>query len=242
MNWKRLSISSAAGLVMAFAMSSIAAATTHPPDVDPTNFVYPLTDPPNPFFPLVPGTTFFYEGEEEGVPTSNVTEVTCGTLVIEGVTTTIVHDQALDENGDLAEDTFDYYAQDKDGNIWYFGEDTKDIATGSTAGTWRAGVDDGDAGFIMLANPQVGDRYYQEFARGVAEDQARVQSLDASACLQSGCLDHLLLTKETTRFDPGVVENKYYEAGVGFVFGVVVKGGDEQTELVNVTTGNCTPP
>lgn len=241
MKSKSFSFSLAAGLVMTFAVASIAVATTHPPDVDPTNFPYPITDPPNPFFPVVPGTTFFYEGEEEGVPTSNVTEVTCGTLVIEGVTTTIVHDQAFDENGDLAEDTFDYYAQDKDGNIWYFGEDTKDIATGSTEGTWRAGVEDADAGFIMLANPQVGDRYYQEFARGVAEDQARIQSLEASACVpyQNFCSDHLLLTKETTRFDPGVVENKYYAEGIGFILGVIVKGGDERTELVSKTFKPC---
>jgi len=244
MKSKRFSILSAVGLAMIFAMASIAAATGHPPDPPPpANFVRPITiTNANPFFPLVPGTTFFYEGEEEGAPTSNITEVTCSTLVIEGVTTTIVHDQAFDENGNLAEDTFDYYAQDKDGNVWYFGEDTMVIATGSTEGTWLAGgPDDADAGFIMLANPQVGDRYYQEFARGVAEDQARVQSLDASACLESGCLDHLLLTKETTRFDPGVVENKYYKAGVGFILGVIVKGGDERTELVGTSTSLCPP-
>ncbi len=244
MKWKRFSILSAVGLAMFFAIASIAAATTHPPDVNPADFAYPITNP-NPFFPLVPGTTFFYTGEEEGAPTSNVTQVTCSTLAIEGVTTTVVHDQAFDENGELVEDTFDYYAQDKDGNVWYFGEDTKDIPTGSTEGTWRAGVADADAGFIMLANSQVGDRYYQEFAPRVAVDQAKVISLDGSACVPyqtpDFCSDELLVTKETSQLDPGVVENKYYAEGIGFILAEIVKGGDERSELVNVTTGNCTP-
>jgi len=140
----------------------------------------------------------------------------------------------------LAEDTFDWYAQDRDGNVWYFREDTIELATGSTEGSWEAGVDDADPGLIMEANPRVGDRYYQEFARNVAEDQAKVESL-VSACIhnQRDCFDHLLLTKETSRLDPGVVENKYYGATVGFILGVNVKGGDERTELVDITTGNC---
>ena len=162
----------------------------------------------------------------------------------EGVTTTIVHDQAF-ENGVLVEDTLDYYAQDLDGNVWYFGEDSKEIPSGSTEGSWRAGVDDADAGFIMLANPQPGDRYYQEFARNVAEDQAKVLTLYGSVCVPyqepDFCPDHLLVTKETTRFDPGVVENKYYAAGIGFIRGEMVKGGDEHTELVNITMGDCSP-
>lgn len=250
MTWKRFSILSAVGLAMTFGIASIAAATTHPPD-PPANFVHPIIDP-NPFFPLIPGTTFFYEGEADGFATSDVTEVTCSTLDIEGVKTTIVRDRAFNENGKLVEDTFDYYAQDKDGNVWYFGEDTTefDPETGlpiSTEGTWRAGpATDADAGFIMLANPQVGDRYYQEFAPRVAVDQAKVISLDGSACVPyqtpDFCSDELLVTKETSQLDPGVVENKYYVRDIGFILAEIVKGGDERSELVNVTTGNCTPP
>jgi hypothetical protein len=238
MKSKRFWILSGVGLAMTFAMASIAAATTHPPDINPANFVHPITSP-NPFFPLVPGTTFNFTGDKDGVPNTNVTTVTCDTKVIVGVTTTVVHDQAFDASGNLEEDTFDYYAQDKDGNVWYFGEDTIELATGSTEGTWRAGVNDADPGLIMEANPQVGDRYYQEFSPGVAEDQAKVQSLDASTCIGQGCFDHLLLTKETTRLSPGEVENKYYNAGVGFIFGVIVKGGVEHTELVGTTPGTC---
>jgi hypothetical protein len=238
MKSKRFSILSGVGLAMMFAMASTAAATTHPPDINPANFVHPSTNP-NPFFPLVPGTTFNYTGEKDGVPNTNVTQVTCDTLVIEGVTTTVVHDQALDASGTVEEDTFDYYAQDKDGNVWYFGEDTIELATGSTEGTWRAGVDDADPGIIMEAHPQVGDRYYQEFAPKVAVDQAKVISLSGSATVLYGSFENLLVTKETSQLDPGVVENKYYAAGIGFILAETVKGGDERTELVSITNSPC---
>ncbi len=252
MKSKRFWILSGVGLAMAFAVASVATATVHPPDIDPANFVYPISNP-NPFFPLIPGTTFFYEGEENGVPTNNVTEVVCNPnppKVILGVTTTVVHDQVFDENGKLVEDTFDWYAQDVAGNVWYFGEDTKELdpSTGaviSTEGSWEGGVADADPGIIMEADSQVGDRYYQEFAPRVAVDQAKVISLDGSACVPyqtpDFCSDKLLVTKETSQMDPGVVENKYYAEGIGFILAEIVKGGDERSELVNVTTGNCTP-
>ena len=244
MTSKRLCMTRATGLALTLAMASLAGATVHPPDINPANFVRYVT---NPFFPLQPGTRFFYQGQKDGVPTSNVTEVMCDTKVILGVTTTVVHDQAFDQDGRLAEDTFDWYAQDRDGNVWYFGEDTKELDPNgnviSTEGSWEAGVNDADPGTIMLANPQVGDRYYQEFAPGVAEDQARVESRDASACIAypapNSCFDQLLLTKETTRLDPGVVEIKYYRATVGFILGVNVKGGNERTELVDITFSKC---
>ena len=92
------------------------------------------------------------------------------------------------------------------------------LPSGSTEGSWEAGVDDADAGFIMLADPQPGVRYYQEFARNVAEDQAKVLSLDESVCRRVGCLyEDVLLTQETSRLDPGVLEYKYYAPGVGFI-------------------------
>jgi hypothetical protein len=224
------------GLAMAFGVASVAAAG-QPPGFDPDNFGCQVT---NPLFPLVPGTTTFYEGESEGVPTTNITEVTCDTKVILGVTTTVVHDRAF-ENGVPVEETFDWFATDCDGNVWYLGEDSTDLPSLSKEGSWEAGVDGAEPGFIMLANPQVGDRYYQEFARGVAEDQAKVISLNGSACVeyQNLCSDELLVTKETTRLDPGIVENKYYAERIGFIFGVMVKGGDEFSQLVDITSRRC---
>ena len=242
MKRKRFFIALTSGLALLLAMASSAMAkpmaTPAPPDINPANFVPQVS---NPFFPLKPGTTFYYQGTADGIPTSNVTHVTHDTKQILGVTTTVVHDRAFD-NGVLVEDTFDWYAQDVDGNVWYFGEDSKELdANGnviSTEGSWEAGVEGAQPGIIMLAHPQVGDRYYQEFASGVAEDQARVLSLDESACVRykRRCFDNLLLTKEWTQLEPGVTENKYYARNVGFVLGVMVKGGDERTELVKIST------
>jgi len=237
MKWKkRFSALATIGLAILFATVSIAAISTHRVhrQLDPGNFVSVID---NPYFPLTPGTTFVYRGETDGVPTRNTTYVTFETKIILGITCTVVHDQAF-ERGVLVEDTFDWYAQDVDGNVWYFGEDTKELDENgnviSTEGSWEAGVDGAEPGIIMEANPQVGDRYYQEFYRGVAEDQAKVLELDASICVRYGCFDNVLVTKEWTRLEPGVVENKYYAKSVGLIFEVIVKGGDEQSELVRV--------
>jgi len=249
MKWKkRFSALATIGLAILFATVSIAAISTHRVhrQLDPGNFVSVID---NPYFPLTPGTTFVYRGETDGVPIRNTTYVTYETKIILGITCTVVHDQAF-ERGVLVEDTFDWYAQDVDGNVWYFGEDTKELdpssgAVISTEGSWEGGVADADPGIIMEADSQVGDRYYQEFAPRVAVDQAKVISLDGSACVPyqtpDFCSDELLVTKETSQLDRGGVENKYYAEGIGFILAEIVKGGDERSELVNVTTGNCTP-
>jgi len=238
----RLVTRSILGLALAFLFVSIAAAVVHPPDVNPANFSYPIVNP-NPRFPLVPGTTFFYEGEKDGVAGSNAFEVTCDTRSILGVVTTVVHDRVYEGNpAVLIEDTFDFFAQDNDGNVWYFGEDSTSFPSGSTEGSWEAGVDDADAGIIMLADPNVGDRYFQEFAPKVAVDLAKVLTLSGSAFSPfTGNASNLLVTKETSQLDPAAVENKFYKSGVGFIRGEDVKGGNEFTQLVNITTGNCTP-
>ncbi|HEX9439966.1 MAG TPA: hypothetical protein VF909_09800 [Roseiflexaceae bacterium] len=240
MKRKQFFIALTSGLALLCAIASTAAAKPSaippPPEIDPANFVRRVT---NPFFPLPPGTKFFYKGTTDGTPTSNETYVTHKTKKILGVTTTVVHDQGF-ENGVLVEDTFDWYAQDVDGNVWYFGEDTKELDEHgnviSMEGSWEAGVHGAQPGIIMKAHPQVGDRYYQEFAPDVAEDQARVLSRDESVCVRYGCFDNVLLTKEWTQLEPGVAEHKYYAKGVGFILGVMVKGGHERTELVRITT------
>jgi len=202
--------------------------------IDPGNFVSEVT---NPYFPLEPGTTYIYRGETEGVPTRDVMTVTSDTKVILGVTTIVVHDQAY-EDGVLVEDTFDWYAQDKDGNVWYFGEATKELDENgnviSTEGSWEAGVDSAEPGIIMEANPKKGDKYQQELAPDVAEDMAQVIGFEDSFCVPYGCFEDVLVTKEWSPLDKGTVENKYYAQGVGFLSAVTVKGGDEHTELVRV--------
>src|SRR5262245_52419578 len=132
------------------------------------------THKPNNLFPLVPHTIYVYSQETpEGVEIDSVT-VTPDTKRIITVTTTVVRDKVY-LNGSLKEDTFDWYASDKDGNVWYFGEDTKELPSGSTQGSWEAGKNNALPGIIMLANPQVGDVYQQENSPGIVADMARVK-------------------------------------------------------------------
>lgn len=204
------------------------------PDIDPDEFV---TEIDNPYFPLTPGTTFFYEGYKDNNATSNEVYVTHKTKKIIGVTTVVVRDRAF-LNGKLVEETFDWYAQDEDGNVWYFGEDAKEYENGvvvSTEGSWQAGVNGAKPGIVMEAEPEKGDIYRQEYAKGVAEDMAKVLRLNVGVTVPYGSFKHCIETKDYSMLDPGIVEHKYYAPGIGFVSGIMVKGGSENTELVNIT-------
>jgi hypothetical protein len=198
------------------------------PHINPTEFT---TKVDNQYFPLKPGTTFFYQGNKQG-STRDEMAVTHSTKKVMGVECVVVSDKGW-EAGKLIEGTYDYYAQDKKGNVWYFGEDTKEYKNGkvvSTKGSWEAGVDGAKPGIIMQAHPKVGQSYRQEYYEGEAEDMAKVQSLNESVTVPYGSFDHVLVTKEWTPLEPGYVEHKYYARGVGQVYG----GG---LELVDVKTG-----
>jgi hypothetical protein len=212
--------------------------------LDPTNFASPVQ---NPYFPLVPGTTYFYEAQsEEGLLRTEAT-VTSGTKIIAGVLATVVHDVVwLDvENGPtiLIEDTFDWYAPDSFGNVWYLGEATVEdlydehwtlIGT-TTEGSWEAGVNGAVAGLIMLAEPRPGRSYRQEFAEGIAEDLAKIERLNAKVSVPYGDFSDVLVTKEWTPLEHGAVERKFYVAGVGLVLVEEFHGGPTVREqLVNV--------
>ncbi len=191
----------------------------------------------NPYLPMKPGTRMVYrttDGDEHG---REVVRVTHRTRVVDGVTVRVVRDRAY-VGGDLVEDTRDFYAQDRRGNVWYFGENTKTLENGtvtSTKGSWLAGVNRAMPGIVMEADPQVGDRYAQENAPGVAEDRAKVLSLDAHATVPYGSFDSLLKTKDFSPLEPSVVEHKKYLRGVGSILEKEVKGGQERLVLVRVT-------
>ena len=141
------------------------------PAIDPANFANSTTID-NRYFPLTPGTTFIYEGQTEDGLERIESFVTHDTKEILGVTCVVVRVRATIA-GELVEDTFDWYAQDNDGNVWYFGEDTKSFEDGmleSTAGSWEAGVGGAFPGIIILGDPLVGLSYRQEFFKGEAED------------------------------------------------------------------------
>ena len=239
MNWKhRFIVLATIALAIIFASASTVFAKSNAKanllQLDPGNFVSEVN---NPYFPLPPGTTFIYEGETEGTLTRDVMTVSKDTKEILGVITTIVHHLSYEDRV-LVEDTFDWFAQDVDGNVWYFGEDTKELDENgnviSTEGSWEAGVNGAEPGIVMLADPKKGDKYQQEFAPDVAEDMAQVIGFEDSLCVSYGCFENVLVTKEWSPLEKGVVENKYYAQGVGFIFGTMVKGGDEQSELVRI--------
>jgi hypothetical protein len=205
--------------------------TKYNPVIDPEQFV---TNIDNPFLPLKPGTTMHYrETGDEGVQDIVVT-VTSQTKVIAGVTTTVVHDQAS-QDGHLKEDTWDWYAQDREGNVWYFGEDTKEYDRGkvSTEGSWETGVKGAKPGIVMPAHPKVGEMHRQEYLVGEAEDEGQIIALDETVSVAAGKFTGCVKTKEWSRLEPGVIEHKYYAPGVGVVAEVTVEGGTDHTELVS---------
>ena len=191
----------------------------------------------NPWFPLRPGTTFVYQGVKDGKPARDVYAVTSRTKVVAGVPCVVVDDR-LYSGGHLVERTSDYYTQDKDGNVWYFGEDTAELDSHgkvtSREGTWHAGVDGAKPGLFMPARPHVGEHHLQEFYKGHAEDQFRVVSLNATVKVPYGSFQNVLETREWTRLEPGVIDSKHYVRGIGEVSEASVRGAKETSELVAV--------
>jgi len=209
-------------------------AAPYDPAIDPANFVAAID---NPFFPLMPGTTFVYEGQTADGFEHVEFAVTHDTKVILGVTCVEVHDTSRID-GELREDTRDWFAQDRDGNVWYFGENTTLVDGGlpvDLSGSWTAGVDGARPGIIMKAHPAIGDFYRQEFLLGEAEDLAEVKSLTDTATVPYGSFDHCLETEESSSLAPADVEHKFYAAGVGNLLTIDLETG-ERSELVQITT------
>lgn len=200
------------------------------PNFDPTAFTAGEAID-NPYHPLTPGTVYVYEGEAADEQIGDETEetirlaVTYETRNVAGVTATVVRETAW-ADGFLQEDTDDWFAQDKAGNVWYLGESTTafeyddegNFIGTNNDGAWEAGVNGARPGYIMPANPQVGDQYYQEFApNNEALDQAKVISRSKTLETEVGTFSRGLQTMESTELTPGVSDYKYYAPGVGLV-------------------------
>ena len=202
------------------------------PVIDPANFIDTID---NPYFLLTPGTVFVYEGQTKEGLVHTEFFVTRKTKQILGVTTVEVHD-TVTTNGELTEDTLDWFAQDKDGNVWYFGENTMELIGGrpsTLAGTFTAGVDGAKPGIIMEAHPAIGDFYRQEFALDEAEDFAEVKSLSDTVTVRAGKFAQCLRTRETTPLEPDLKEAKWYAPGVGNVLTKDLSTG-EKSELIRI--------
>jgi hypothetical protein len=194
----------------------------------------------NPWWPMRPGSSWVYrETDAGGARQKVVVTVTARTKrIANGITARVVHD-AVTEDGAPVEITDDYYAQDRCGNIWYLGENTKEYENGkvtSTSGSFEAGVKGAQGGVIVPAKPTPGLEYRQEYYRGEAEDRAQVISLTDQAEVPYGHFGRgkVLLTREWNPLEPKSLELKFYARGVGPVLAIGVSGGSDREELVSV--------
>jgi hypothetical protein len=206
-------------------------------ELDPADFTTTID---NPYWPMAPGSRWVYrEVDAEGGKKRVEVTVTKRTKTVMGIEARVVHD-VVTEGGDLVEDTYDWYAQDADGTVWYLGEDTKEFENGkvkSTEGSWEAGVDGAQAGIVMPAAPRVGMKYRQEYYAGEAEDRGEILSLSEKATVPFDSFEQVLMTKDTTPLDPKVLEHKFYARGVGPVLAISLSGGSDREELVRFTRG-----
>lgn len=205
-------------------------------ELDPADFTLEIT---NPYWPMQVGDRWVYEESdgEGGAQRVEVTVLDQTETVAAGIEARVVHD-LVTEDGEVIEDTFDYYAQDTTGNLWYLGEDTKEYQDGhvvSTAGSWEAGVDGAQPGIVLPAEPAAGMSYRQEYLAGEAEDEAIVLSTDELAQTPTGTYADVLLTRDTTPLEPDLAELKFYAPGIGPVLVLQTAGGTSREALTETT-------
>jgi hypothetical protein len=200
------------------------------PDIDPASFVASVD---NPYLPLAPGARWVYDGSSDGEPEHTEVVVTDQRRDVMGISAVVVRD-TVSVRGEVVEDTYDWYAQDRDGNVWYLGEDSKEYENGqvtSTSGSWEAGVAGALPGIVMPAHPRAGQAYRQEFYPGEAEDMAEVTDVGAVKTIARGEYRDVVVIKEWNPLEPEVIERKYYAPGIGVIAEETVAGGDDHAEL-----------
>jgi hypothetical protein len=201
------------------------------PRINPADFTHAIT---NKYYPLKPGMKASYEKKtEKGLKRTEI-EVTGETKIVMGITALVVRDREY-LNGELEEDTKDWVAQDKQGNVWYFGEAVDNYENGKLVnheGSWEAGVDGAKPGIVMLDNPKVGDSYRQEYLPGRAEDMGTVVAVGKRVSIPHGAFDDCVQIRDWSRIKEGGSEHKYFCAGIGMV---LEEEGEERLELVNLS-------
>ncbi len=221
-----------AGLLAPAAAAGARARPGYEPVLNPADFVRSIT---NPYLPFPVGRTLTYRGIKDGVSQTDVVHVTSHTRVLEGITAVAVSDVAT-HDGKLLEKTTDWYAQDKQGNVWYLGENTAAYSHGHVdhSGSWLAGVHDGEPGIVMKAHPQIPDAYRQEFLRGQAQDTAWIVSRGGSFKLPFTVVHNVVTSYEFTVLEPAVLDKKIYAPGLGIVMEKAALGPAETATLVSV--------
>lgn len=208
-----------------------------PVELDPADFTAVID---HPYWPMTPGTQWEYrETDGSGEELRVVVTATSDTKEIaNGVVARVVRDTVY-SGDEIVEDTFDWYAQDRDGTVWYLGEDTAEFDGGeiaSTEGSFEAGIDGAQAGVLLPADPRPGQSYRQEYLKGQAEDVGEVLRLGERAEAPFGAFDDVLVTRDTSAIEPGVVEYKFYARDVGPLLALDIGGGSGREELVDVRT------
>ena len=202
------------------------------PDIDPMEF---SSNVDNPYWPLVVGRTLVYEKQTpEGLERIEVTALN-ETVEIDGYECRSVQDLVF-LDGDLIEDTIDWYAQRCDGDVWYFGEIALNYEDGflnDIDGSWRTGTDDAEPGILMKANPQIGDIYRQEYFLNEAEDMGEVVALNQTVTVPAGTFTGCVQTEDWTPIEPGVTEWKFYAPGIGMILELDPETG-ERLELIEI--------
>jgi hypothetical protein len=206
---------------------------SEPVELDPAKFTVEID---NRYWPMAPGTRWTYrEIDEEGKELVVVVTVSTETKrLANGITARVVRD-TVTEDGELIEDTVDWYAQDAEGNVWYMGEDTAEFEGGKVTtkgGSWEAGVDGALPGIMVPADPVDDMKYRQEYYAGEAEDNGEVLSVGEQVEVPAGHYTDALLTKDTNALEPKVLEFKLYAPGIGPVLALGVSGGGGREELV----------
>jgi hypothetical protein len=209
--------------------------SNEPANLNPADFTSEID---NPYFPLPVGARWVVRvtSQEGDVQRQVITVAKKTKQIADGVTARVVHD-VVSEGGKPVEITEDWYAQDSQGNVWYFGENTAEIHNGTrdTSGSFEAGINGADAGIAMLAHPTPGQTYREEYYVGHAEDRSRVLALDQQAEVPFGHFRNVILTEDYTPVEPNVLELKFYAPGIGQVLAQTVSGGSEREELISFT-------
>jgi hypothetical protein len=228
---KRLVAAAGISITMAGVLASPVAASSRPAPVFPAT---PAVT--NPYLPMKPGVSLIYDGKIGGKPEHDVVTTLGTTKTVEGIHCVVQKDTGW-VSGIVVEVTFDYFAQDTAGNVWYMGEFATQYTHGKPsghAGSWQAGRHGAAGGTIMEAHPSVGDTYLQENFPGHALDAATVLSTTSSVTVPVGTwLNTVLVTKEFSKLEPGQIEHKLYVAGIGSVRDVQVKG--KPSEFLDLT-------
>lgn len=229
---------------------------SHNPDFGPdfvANFIDPLligvSEQINPYFPMTQGAEWVFEGtfEEDGEMVTEIITITVTDKIklVDGIRCLVVRD-IVEVDGELIEDTDDWFAQDVDGNVWYCGEEVKDYETFdgdvpaipelvAIDGSFKAGRDGDEAGIQLPSTPVVGDIFRQEVSFANAEDAIEILALDSDESSPAvSCNNNCLQTRDFSPLDPGVEENKYYVPGVGKILEVDLESGD-RFELIGST-------